>query len=156
MDRDGYAVSSYKPEKRGSEASQCSGRSVVHLFKAVIALIVAPIDEHGTVINAGAMLAPAFKAYVSRRKGSDGRPLPSEIALGPVSAEDHGRASVTVPIAPGLVLSRIPYIKDANGSDKIELWTADINVRPILDEAKHEVCWNAARSGFWRAPNGIC
>ncbi len=61
MDRDGYAVSSYKPEKRGSEASQCSGRSVVHLFKAVIALIVAPIDEHGTVINAGAMLAPASR-----------------------------------------------------------------------------------------------
>ena len=115
-----------------------SGRSVVHLLEPVVALIVTPIDEDGSVINARAMLAPALKAYVSRRKGSDGRPLPSEIALGPVSAEDHGRASVTVPIAPGLVLSRIPYIKDANGSDKIELWSADVDVRTILIESQGE------------------
>jgi len=156
VDRDAYAVRPYTSKKPSSETNLRGGRSVVHLLEPVVILIVTPIDEDGSVINARAMLAPALKAYVSRRKGSDGRPLPSEIALGPVSAEDHGRASVTVPIAPGLVLSRIPYIKDANGSDKIELWTADINVRPILDEAKHEVCWNAARSGFWRAPNGIC
>lgn len=148
MDRDAYAVRSYTPKKPSSETNLRGGRSVVHLLEPVVALIVTPIDEDGSVINARAMLAPAFKTYVSRRKGSDGRPLPSEIALGPVSAEDHGRASVTVPIAPGLVLSRIPYIKDANGSDKIELRTADIDVRPILDEAKHEVCRNGIRSGF--------
>jgi len=148
VDRDAYAVRSYTPKKPSSETNLRGGRSVVHLLEPVVALIVTPIDEDGSVINARAMLAPAFKTYVSRRKGSDGRPLPSEIALGPVSAEDHGRASVTVPIAPGLVLSRIPYIKDANGSDKIELRTADIDVRPILDEAKHEVCRNGIRSGF--------
>ena len=134
MDRDGYAVSSYKPEKRGSEASQCSGRSVVHLFKAVIALIVAPIDEHGTVINAGAMLAPAFKAYVSRRKVSDGRPLPREIALGPVSAEDHGRAAIAVTVTTGFMLPCIANIKDTDGPHEIELGTADIDVRAILNK----------------------
>ena len=64
MDRDGYAVSSYKPEKRGSEASQCSGRSVVHLFKTVIALIITPIDKHGTVIDAKTILAPAFETNI--------------------------------------------------------------------------------------------
>ena len=148
VDRDAYAVRPYTSKKPSSETNLRGGRSVVHLLEPVVALIVTPIDEDGSVINARAMLAPALKAYVSRRKGSDGRPLPSEIALGPVSAEDHGRASVTVPIAPGLVLSRIPYIKDANGSDKIELRTADIDVRPILDEAKHEVCRNGIRSGF--------
>ena len=155
VDRDAYAVRPYTSKKPSSETNLRGGRSVVHLLEPVVILIVTPIDEDGSVINARAMLAPALKAYVSRRKGSDGRPLPSEIALGPVSAEDHGRASVTVPIAPGLVLSRIPYIKDANGSDKIELRTADIDVRPILDKAKHEVCRIAVRSGFWRAPNGI-
>ncbi len=115
---------------------------VVHLFEAVVALIVTPIDEDGSVINARAMLAPAFKACVSRRKSSDGRPLPGEVTLGPVSAEDHGRASVTVPIATGLVLSRIPYIKDANGSDEIELWPADIDVRAVLNEPQGEVGGN--------------
>ena len=115
---------------------------MVHLLKPVVALIVTPIDEDRSVINARAMLAPALKAYVSRRKGSDGRPLPSEIALGPVSAEDHGRASVTVPIAPGLVLSRIPYIKDANGSDEIELRSADIDVRAVLNEPEGPVGGN--------------
>lgn len=148
VDRDAYAVRPYTSKKPSSETNLRGGRSVVHLLEPVVTLIVTPIDEDGSVINARAMLAPAFKAYVSRRKGSDGSPLPSEIALGPVSAEDHGRASVTVPIAPGLVLSRIPYIKDANGSEKIELRTADIDVRPILDEAKHEVCRNGIRSGF--------
>jgi hypothetical protein len=37
------------------------GRSVVYLLKPVIALIVTPIDEHGTVIDAGAILAPSFE-----------------------------------------------------------------------------------------------
>ena len=46
--------------------------------------------------------------------------------MGPVGAEDHGRASVTIPIAPGLVLSCIPYIEDADGPHEIELWPADI------------------------------
>ncbi len=61
MDRDGYAVSSYKPEKRGSAASQCGGRSVVHLLKSVVALVVAPIDEDGSMIDTGAILAPSFE-----------------------------------------------------------------------------------------------
>ena len=82
MDREAYAVRSCKPKKPSSMTNLRSGRSVVHLLEPVVALIVAPIDEDRSVKNARAMLAPAFKAYVSRRKGSDGRPLPSEIALG--------------------------------------------------------------------------
>jgi hypothetical protein len=35
---------------------------VVHLLKAVVSLIVTPVDEDGTVIDAGAVLAPAFEA----------------------------------------------------------------------------------------------
>ncbi len=76
--------------------------------------------------------------------------------MGAVSSEDDYCTAVAVAISPGLVLSCISNVKDADGSDKIELRAADIDVRPILDEAKHEVCRNAARSGFWRAPNGIC
>ena len=125
------------------------------MLEPVVTLIVTPIDEDGSVINARAMLAPAFKAYVSRRKGSDGRPLPSEIALGPVSAEDHGRASVTVPIAPGLVLSRIPYIKDANGLHEVELRSADIDVRAILNEPEGLVGWNKIVCSFRSAPSSL-
>ena len=142
VDRDAYAVRPYTSKKPSSETNLRGGRSVVHLLEPVVILIVTPIDEDGSVINARAMLAPALKAYVSRRKGSDGRPLPSEIALGPVSAEDHGRASVTVPIAPGLVLSRIPYIKDANGSDEIEFRPADIDICTILNEAQGKIHGN--------------
>lgn len=61
VERDGYAVPSYKSKKPSSVASQCGGRSVVHLLKAVIAFIVTPVDEDRTVIDAGAILAPAFE-----------------------------------------------------------------------------------------------
>jgi hypothetical protein len=142
VDRNAYAVRSYTPKKPSSQTNRRGGRSVVHLLEPVVALIVTPVDENGSVINARAMLAPAFKAYVSRRKGSDGRPLPGEVTLGPVSAENHGRASVTFPIAPGLVLSRIPYIKDANGSDEIEFRSADIDVRAVLNEPEGSVRGN--------------
>ena len=62
--------------------------------------------------------------------------------MGPVGAEDHGRASVTIPIAPGLVLSCIPYIEDADGPHEIELWPADIDVRAILNKLEGPVGGN--------------
>ena len=34
---------------------------VVHLLKAVVALVVAPIDEDGSMIDTGAILAPSFE-----------------------------------------------------------------------------------------------
>lgn len=49
---------------------------VVHLFEAVVALIVAPIDEDRSVIDARAILAPTFKSYMSLRQGGYGRSLP--------------------------------------------------------------------------------
>ena len=61
VDRDGYAVPSYKSKKPSSVASLCGGRSVVHLLKAVVALVVAPIDEDGSMIDTRAILAPSFK-----------------------------------------------------------------------------------------------
>lgn len=115
---------------------------VVHLFEAVVALIVTPIDEDRSVIDTRAILAPTFKSHMGLGQGSYGRSLPCEIALGPVGAEDHGRASVTIPIAPGLVLSCIPYIEDADGPHEIELWPADIDVRAVLNKPQGEVCGN--------------
>ena len=38
--------------------------SVVHLFKSVIALVVAPIDEDGSMIDTGAILAPSFETDI--------------------------------------------------------------------------------------------
>ena len=35
--------------------------SVVHLFKAVVALVVTPVDENGLMIDTGAILAPSFE-----------------------------------------------------------------------------------------------
>ena len=35
--------------------------SVVHLFKAVVALVVTPIDEDRSMIDTGAILAPSFE-----------------------------------------------------------------------------------------------
>lgn len=79
---------------------------------------------------------------MSRRKGSDGRPLPSEIALGPVSAEDHGRAPIAVTVTTGFMLPGIANIKDADGPHEIELWPADIDVRAVLNEPQSEVGGN--------------
>jgi len=136
------SVPSYKSKKPGSVASLRGGRSVVHLLKSVVALIVTPIDEYGSVINAGTMLAPAFKADVSRRKCSDGRPLPREIALGPVGAEDHGRAAIAVTVTTGFMLPRVANIKDPDRPHEVELRSADIDVRAILNEPEGPVGWN--------------
>lgn len=35
--------------------------SVVHLLKAVVALVVAPIDEDRSMIDTGTILAPSFE-----------------------------------------------------------------------------------------------
>ena len=107
---------------------------VVHLFEAVVALIVTPIDEDRSVIDTRAILAPTFKSHMGLGQGSYGRSMPREIALGSVCAEDHGRASVAVTITPRLVLPCISYIEDADGPYEIELRSADIDVRAVLNE----------------------
>ena len=148
MDRDAYAVRPYTSKKPSSETNLRGGRSVVHLLEPVVILIVTPIDEDGSVINARAMLAPAFKTYVSRRKGSDGRPLPGEVTLGPICAEDHGGATVAVAVTSGFVLSCIPDIKDPDGSHEVELRSADIDVRAILNEPEGLLGGNKVVRGF--------
>ena len=49
---------------------------VVHLFEAVVALIVTPIDEDRSVIDTRAILAPTFKSHMGLGQGSYGRSLP--------------------------------------------------------------------------------
>jgi hypothetical protein len=66
----------YNSKKLGSEANLHGGRSVVYLLKPVVSLIVTPIDENRSVIDARAILAPTFKSYMSLGQGSYGRSLP--------------------------------------------------------------------------------
>tara|TARA_R110002110_G_scaffold3665_2_gene18936 strand:+ start:11227 stop:11481 length:255 start_codon:yes stop_codon:yes gene_type:complete len=57
------------------------------------------------------------------------------------------------------MLSRIPDIKDADGPHEIELWSADIDVRAILNEPKGLVGGNKVIWGFRGAPsscNWVC
>jgi hypothetical protein len=49
---------------------------VVHLFEAVVAFIVTPIDEDRSVIDTRAILAPTFKSHMGLGQGSYGRSLP--------------------------------------------------------------------------------
>ena len=114
---------------------------VVHLFEAVVALIVTPIDEDRSVVDTGAILAPTFKSHMGLGQGSYGRSLPGEIALGPVGAEDHGRAAIAVTVTTGFMLPRIANIKDADGPHEVELRSADIDVRAILNEPECLVGW---------------
>ena len=116
--------------------------SVIHLFEAVVALIVTPIDEDRTVVDTGAILAPTFKSYMGLGQGSYGRSLPSEIALGSVRAEDHGRTAIAVTVTTGFMLPRIANIKDADGPHEVEFRSADIDVRAILNELEGPVGWN--------------
>lgn len=46
------------------------------------------------------------------------------------------------------MLSRIPYIKDANGSYEIELRSADIDVRAVLNEPEGPVGGNKVLTGI--------
>ena len=43
---------------------------VVHLFEAVVALIVTPIDEDRTVVDTGTILAPTFETDMGLGQGS--------------------------------------------------------------------------------------
>ena len=153
VDRDGYAVPSYKSKKPSSVASQCGGKSVAHLLKAVVALVVAPIDEDGSMIDTRAILAPSFKSHMGFGQGSYRRSVPSEIALGPVSAEDYSRATIAVSVATGFVLPRITNIKDADGPHEVELRSADIDVRAVLNKPKGLVGRNEVTRCFWNAPS---
>lgn len=136
VDHDGYAVPSYKSKKPSSVASQCGGRSVVHLLKAVVALVVAPIDEDGSMIDTRAILAPSFKSHMGFGQSGNGRSLPSEIALDPIGAEDHSGATVAVTVTTGFMLPCIANIKDADGPHEVEFRSADIDVGAILNEPK--------------------
>ena len=115
---------------------------VVHLFEAVVALIVTPIDEDRSVVDTGTILAPTFKSHMGLGQGSYGRSLPGEIPLGPVGAEDHGCAAIAVTVTTGFMLPRIANIKDTDGSYEIEFRSADIDVRAVLNEPEGPVGWN--------------
>ena len=116
--------------------------SVVHLFKAVVALVVTPIDEDRSMIDTRAILAPSFKSHMGFGQGSYRRSMPSEIALGPVSAKDYSLATIAVTVTTGFVLPRIPHIKDSDGSHEVELRSADIDVRAILNKPECRVGGN--------------
>ena len=80
--------------------------------------------------------------------------MPSEIALGSVGAEDHGGATSAVVVASRFVLLRMPDIKDPNGSYEVEIRSADIDVRSILNESEGLVEGNKVFSCVCRSPSG--
>ena len=134
-----YLSNSARLEFRRLMAPLLLSELVVHLFEAIVAFIVTPIDEYGSVIETRAILAPTLKSHMGLGQCSYGRSMPREIALGPVGAEDHGRAAIAVTVTTGFMLSRIANIKDADGPHKIELRSADIDVRTILNEQERLV-----------------
>jgi hypothetical protein len=75
--------------------------------------------------------------------------------LDAISAEDHGGATVAVTITTGFALSRISDIKDANGPYEVELRSADVYVRAILNEPEGPVSENRVISGFWSLPGSL-
>ena len=115
---------------------------VVHLFEAVVALIVTPIDEDRSVIDTRAILAPTFKSQMGFGQGSYGRSVPGEIALGSISAEDYSGVAFAVSFASCFVLPRVTNIKDTDGSYEIELWPTDIDVGAVLNEPAEPVAGN--------------
>lgn len=115
---------------------------VVHLLKPVIAFIVTPIGEDRSVVDTRAILAPTFETDMGLGQGSYGRSLPGEIALDSIGAEDHGGATVAVAVTSRFVLPGVANIKDADGPHEIELRSADIDVRAILNEPEGSVGGN--------------
>ena len=87
---------------------------VVHLFEAVVSLIVTPIDEDRSLIDTRAILAPTFKSHMGLGQGSYGRSLPSEVTLGAICAYINACTTFTVSFAASVILAGIANIKDAN------------------------------------------
>jgi hypothetical protein len=80
--------------------------------------------------------------------------VPSEIALGPIGAEDDGGATFAVVVASRFVLLRMTDIKDSDRSYEVELRSADIEVRSILNEPEGLVEGNKVFSCVCRSPSG--
>ena len=53
------------------------------------------------------------------------------------------------------MLSCIPDIKDPDGSHEVELRSADIDVRAILNEPEGPIEGNKVIWGVWSAPSGL-
>ena len=75
--------------------------------------------------------------------------------MGCVCAEDHGGATIAVAVTSGFVLSRIPDIKDSDGSYEVEFRSADIDVRAILNEPGGPVGGIKVIRGFGNAPSNF-
>ena len=58
---DRYLSSSARSNLCSLMATLSLSALVVHLFKAVVALVVTPIDEDRSMIDTGAILAPSFE-----------------------------------------------------------------------------------------------
>ncbi len=56
-----YFRNSVRPNFHNLMATGLFSALVVHLFKAVVALVVMPIDEDGSMVDTGAILAPSFE-----------------------------------------------------------------------------------------------
>jgi len=74
--------------------------------------------------------------------------------LGPVGAKADSRATIAITVTTGFVLPRITNIKDADGPHEVELRSADIDVRAILNEPEGLVSGNKVIWGFRDGPNG--
>ncbi|KQB95521.1 hypothetical protein AL073_14900 [Loktanella sp. 1ANDIMAR09] len=70
-----------------------------------------------------------------------------------ISAEGHSRTSIAIIVTTGFILQRIANIKDTDGSYEVELRSADIDVRAILNEPHGLVDGNKDIWGFWGAPS---
>ena len=71
-----YLSNSERSNSRSMMAKLSLSALVVHLFEAVVALIVTPIDEDRSVIDTRAILAPTFKSHMGLGQGSYRRSLP--------------------------------------------------------------------------------
>lgn len=110
--------------------------SVVHLLKAVVALIVTPFDEDGSVVDAGSNVSPPFQTRMRSGKGRNCRVLPGEFTLGAICSKNDDGTTVAILITTGFVLTGIADIKDADGTHEIEFGSADVDVCAFLHEVE--------------------
>lgn len=105
----------------GIGLAEALASSIVNLLKAIVAVVVAPLDENGSVVDIRTILAPSFEADMCDREGSHRRPLPRKFTLSSIGPEYDNRAALAIAFAPSLVLTRVTHIEDTDRTHKIKL-----------------------------------
>lgn len=140
-------------ERRGIAAD--GGGSVVHLLKPIVSLVVAPFDEHRSMVDAWAVQSPALKPDMGVWENCGRRARPGKIALCAITAKIDMCKTFAIALSTGFVLACQTHIKNPNRPHEIEFRSTDVDIRAITNVTQCKIRCGKIVSDLVGAPNGI-